>query len=81
MDQVYDGKKLACCLNLASAAGKEIESLAQLLNNVIIKHLEKNKIRNDNKYSTDYRSDDSGWIYTDVAQSIGILEHKKKKAS
>lgn len=81
MDKIYDGKKLSSCLNLASAAGKEIESLSQLLNNVLINHLKENKIRNDNKFSVHYQSDDSGWIYTDVAHSIGILEHKKKKVS
>lgn len=81
MDKIYDGKKLAYCFDLASSACKEIESLAQLLNNTIIKSLEKNKVRNTSKFEVNDRSDDSGWIFTDLAQSIGILEPKKKKPS
>ena len=78
MDKPIDGKNLATCFEVASAACSEVEQLIKLLTNVLIKNLEENKIRT-HEPKTCYQHDNSTWIYTDVAQSIGIVIRPKKK--
>lgn len=78
LDKPIEGKNLTACFEVASAACLEVEQLIKLLTNVLVKNLEKNKIRTHEPKRC-YQHDKSTWIYTDVAQSIGITFSRKKK--
>lgn len=75
-----EGKKLAACFKVASAACLEVEQFSQLLTNLLTKRLVEKKI-NTQKLNVSYRHDQSTWIYTDVAQSIGIAFPPKRNSS
>lgn len=77
MEEVYDGKSLARCFELASKAWNEIDALCQLLDATIEKELQRNADRNE-PLSRAWRYDDGDWIATDVAKCFGLISFRKK---
>lgn len=80
MSTIYDGQNLARCFEVVSAAWKEIDALALLVNQKLEIHFHKNEIRYESMKRT-WRNDETGWVGSDVAQCFGLIHPPKRKPS
>ena len=76
MSNVYDGKNLASCFEVASAAWREIDALTQ-----VIKQTLEIQLNNKFRYICMKRTrcnDENGWVGASVAECFGLIPPKKK---
>jgi|GEM_PF-2595555 len=68
------GKKLTQCVNAISAYGKEIDSLREALNRLLIDEVEncQNYAHHADDAFESYRQDAAEWVYTDISYSIPL---------
>jgi len=81
MSNVFDGVKLTQCFNLVSNSGKEISALVEMLNNQFSNGLDATKLFKPAGFPyTEECLDDSGWVYTDVANYFPLARRQKGKS-
>lgn len=75
-----EGKKLTQCLNVVSAYGKEVEALCETLNDLLTQEIGKSDLpcKLVGKMEQDYRTDEMGWIYTDITWSLPLAGQRTR---
>ena len=77
MSNIYDGKKLARCFEVASATWREIDALTQVIKQMLEIQLNKNKFRHIRMKRT-WCNDETDWIGASVAECFGLIPPKNK---
>lgn len=83
MSKVVDGAALASCFKVVSSFGSEIESMSDSLVNLFTGAISEkdNKLPcalSDKRFSYHECTDDSGWVYTDIAYSLPLKNVDKR---
>lgn len=79
----HSNKTISDCFDLITRCGNELVGIRDALNNMLSEEfLSKNNnfpFRTEGDFIQSDRLDDSGWLYTDEAQSIGLKAKGKRK--
>ena len=79
---ISDSNRLVQCFNTMSAFGKEINALCTTLNERLTKEVEKANLpcKVAGGFSEDSRTDESTWVYTDIAHSLPLMSQSFRKS-
>jgi hypothetical protein len=85
MYSLLDGLTIAKCFEVVSRCGNEIDALHESLEKLLLEELSRNENSlpcvnvMDKKCNSEYRTDDSGWVYTDFSFSIPLKTKGRKR--